>query len=252
LHDLLERIPSQEGQKRGEVDVGGRRLELHLSELSLAEEGSAQVLVVREPESAGPAMGTIVQEMLVNLRSGLAWLGRRDRDGAAKKILRGMASEIASLATFLDIHLPPEDQQVNTAAAAMPVEVPKDQEVEQAGLAPAVLPRPPAAAPGNGREAAPAPLPRRTGRPSTDPLPQQSGSMMLRKGMTMVLEGRLRKKRGYTEPISRPQDTDRLQEKIDRWARSGSDDQGPSDEEDKPDKTSKLWPPPLPSANDES
>src|SRR3990172_2292012 len=72
LHDLLERIPTQEGQKRGEVEVGERRLELHLSELSLDEEGSQQVLVVREPEGAGASMGTIVQEMLVNLRSGLS------------------------------------------------------------------------------------------------------------------------------------------------------------------------------------
>jgi CheY-like chemotaxis protein len=251
LHDLLERIPSQDGQKRGEVDVGGRRLELHLSELSLAEEGSQQVLVVREPESAGPAMGTIVQEMLVNLRSGLGWLGRRDRDGAANKILRGMASEIASLATFLDIHLPAEDQQVNTAAAAMPVEVPKGPEGEEARLAPAVLPRPPAEGPGNGREAALAPLPPRTGRPATEPLPQQTGSMMLRKGMTMVLEGRLRKKRGYTEPVSRPEDAERMQKKIDRWARSGSGDEGHSDEEGKPTGSTKVWPPPLPSSNGE-
>jgi CheY-like chemotaxis protein len=251
LHDLLERIPSQEGHKRGEVEVGARRLDLHLNELSLAEDGSQQVLVVREPESAGPAMGTIVQEMLVNLRSGLAWLGRRDRDEAAQKILRGMASEIASLATFLDIHLPPEDQLVNTATAAPPVELPRGQEGEAEGLAPAVLPRPPADAPGNGREAAHAPLPPRTGRPATEPLPQQTGSMMLRKGMTMVLEGRLRKKRGYTEPVSRPEDAERMQKKIDRWARSGSGDEGHSDEESKPTDSPKVWPPPLPSSNGE-
>ena len=61
----------------------------------------------------------------------------------------------------------------------------------------------------------------------------------------------LRKKRGYTEPITRPEDRERMQQKIDRWARSGSGDEGPSDEEDKPDKTSKLWPPPLPSSNGE-
>ena len=252
LRELLDRIPSQDGQKRGEVLVGERRLELHLSDLSLAEEGAQQVLVVREPDGAGPAMGTIVQEMLVNLRSGLAWLGRRDKDDAAHRILRGMASEIASLATFLDIHLPPEDQPAHSDAAVPPAEASGRPPAEETGLAPAILPRPPAAAPGNGREAAPAPLPPRTGRPSTEPLPQQTGSMMLRKGMTMVLEGRLRKKRSYTEPISRPEDRERMQQKIDRWARSGSGDEGPSDEEDKPDKTSKLWPPPLPSSNGES
>ena len=254
LRDLLDRIPTQDGQKRGEVVVGERRLELHLSDLSLAEEGAQQVLVVREPDSAGPSMGTIVQEMLVNLRSGLAWLKRREKDEAAHKILRGMASELFSMATFLDIHLPPEDQPANFDVAAPPHEASSKAPAVETGLAPAVLPpaTPPAAEPGNGREAARLPLPPRTGRPATEPLPQQTGSMMLRKGMTMVLEGRLRKKRGYTEPISRPEDRERMQQKIDRWARSGSGDEGRSEEEDKPDKTSKLWPPPLPSSNGES
>ena len=253
LHDLLDRIPTQDGLKHGEVVVGDRRLELHLSDLSLAEEGAQQVLVVREPDGAGPSMGTIVQEMLVNLRSGLAWLGRREKDEAAHKILRGMASELFSMATFLDIRLPPEDQPANFDVGAPPAETSSQAPAEATGLAPAVLPRPPAAAaPGNGRVAAPVPLPPRTGRPATEPLPQQTGSMMLRKGMTMVLEGRLRKKRGYTEPISRPEDRERMQQKIDRWARSGSGDEGRSEEGDKPDKSSKLWPPPLPSSNGES
>jgi CheY-like chemotaxis protein len=254
LRDLLDRIPSHDGQKRGEVEVGGRRLELQLSELSVAEEGLQQVLVVREPEGAGAAMGTIVQEMLVNLRSGLAWLGRREKDEAARKILRGMGSEVASLVTFLDIHLPPEDQPANFDAAVPPVETSRRPPADGTGLAPAVLPpeAPPAGAPGNGREATPAPLPPRTGRPSTDPLPQQTGSMMLRKGMTMVLEGRLRKKRGYTEPITRPEDAERMQQKIDRWARSGSGDESRSLDDDKPAPPGKIWPPPLPSSNGES
>src|SRR3990172_306921 len=254
LRDLLDRIPTQDGQKRGEVVVGEPRLQLHLIPLSLAEEGAQQVLVVREPDSAGPSMGTIVQEMLAHVRSGLSWLTQRATDPAAHKILRGMASELFSMATFLGIQLPPEDQPANFDVAAPPGEASSEAPAVETGLAPAVLPpaTPPAAEPGNGREAARLPLPPRTGRPATEPLPQQTGSMMLRKGMTMVLEGRLRKKRGYTEPISRPEDRERMQQKIDRWARSGSGEEGRSEEEDKPDKTSKLWPPPLPSSNGES
>ena len=75
---------------------------------------------------------------------------------------------------------------------------------------------------------------------------------MLRKGMTMVLEGRLRKKRGYTEPITPPEDADRMQEKIDRWARSGSGEEGAADDEAKSAKSSNVWPPPLPSSSGES
>lgn len=106
LAGLLSRIPTQGGQQRGEVEVGDRRLELHLTELALAEEGSQRVLVVREPESGGPTMGTLVQETLVHVRSGLSWLARREKDAGVLKILRGMAGEIASLATFLDVGLP--------------------------------------------------------------------------------------------------------------------------------------------------
>jgi hypothetical protein len=72
--------------------------------------------------------------------------------------------------------------------------------------------------------------------------------MMLRKGMTMVLEGRLRKKRGYTEPVSRPEDADRMQEKIDRWAKSGADDKVPPEETPSRNQASGAWPPPLPSS----
>jgi plasmid stabilization system protein ParE len=252
LRELLDQIPTLDGQKRGEVEVGDRRLELQLSDLSLAEEGAQQVLVVREPESAGPAMGTIVQEMLVNLRSGLAWLGRREKDEAAHKILRGMASELASLGTFLDIPLPPEDQPANFDAAVPLVEASSQPTADGTGLAPAAhAPAPPAAEPGNGREAIPVPLPPRAGRPASEPLPQQAGSMMLRKGMTMVLEGRLRKKRSNTEPITRPEDAERMQQKIDRWARSGSGEEVLDDEEEKTGKASSLWPPPLPSSNGE-
>ena len=75
--------------------------------------------------------------------------------------------------------------------------------------------------------------------------------MMLRKGMTMVLEGRLRKKRGFTEPITRPEDAERMQEKIDRWARSGAGDEAHSPEEE-PAKSTKVWPPPLPSSSGDS
>jgi CheY-like chemotaxis protein len=246
LRDLLDRIPSHDGQKRGEVEVGGRRLELQLSELSVAEEGSQQVLVVREPEGAGAAMGTIVQEMLVNLRSGLAWLGRREKDEAARKILRGMGSEVASLVTFLDIHLPPEDQPANFDAALPPVEASNRPPAE---LPPARESAPP---PGNGRDPSALPAMPKPRKGATDPLPQQTGSMMLRKGMTMVLEGRLRKKRGYTEPITRPEDTERMQQKIDRWARVGSGDENRSQDDEKPATPGKIWPPPLPSSNGDS
>jgi len=75
--------------------------------------------------------------------------------------------------------------------------------------------------------------------------------MMLRKGMTMVLEGRLRKKRGFTEPITRPEDADRMQEKIDRWARSGAGEESHIPDEESA-KSPKIWPPPLPSTSGES
>lgn len=248
LRELLGRIPIQDGQRRGEVEIGGKRLELHLTDLTLAEEGAQQVLVVREPESAGPSMGTMVQEMLDHVRSGVTWLARREQDAAAMKILRGMAGEIATLATFLDVRLAPEESYAPREAA----EAPGRSAVDGTGLAPAVLPpsREPVDAPGNGRDLAAPTMPHRPpGRPSTEPLPQGTGSMMLRKGMTMVLEGRLRKKRGYSEPKSRPGDAERMQAKIDRWARSGIEEGDRTPEEQEPPASPTVWPPPLPSSS---
>jgi PAS domain-containing protein len=245
LNDLLDRIPMQDGRRHGEAEVRGRRLELHLTELASQDEESQQVLVVLEPAGSGPAMGTIVQEMLVNLRGGLVWLGRREKDEAGRKILRGMASELASLATFLDIRLPEESAPDLGASAPQPARA----TVDETGLAPAVIPPPatPAGPPGNGREATPA-LPPRAGRPPTEPLPERTGSQMLRKGMTMVLEGRLRKKR-YSEPASRPEDPERMQQKIDRWARGASHEDEVQEAEQEPSNTPASWPPPLPSSN---
>jgi CheY-like chemotaxis protein len=252
MERLLARIPMQDGRRHGELEVEGRRLELHLTELASQDEESQLVLVVLEPSGSGPAMGTIVQEMLGNLRDGLAWLGRREKDDAARKILRGMASELTSLATFLDIRLPDEHTAEALHAGNPSVRVPP----ADAGLAPAVIPPPSSAheTPGNGSDVVPDAAPARLGRPPTEPLPERTGSLMLRKGMTMVLEGRLRKKRSYGEPASRPADPERMQEKIDRWARAGSasGEDGEAEGEEKPNKTSTLWPPPLPSSSGES
>jgi hypothetical protein len=79
LRALLDQIPVQGGQRRGEVEVGQRRLELHRSDLTVAEEDKQQVLVVREPEGAGPSMGTLVEDTLLHLRTGLGWLVARSR-----------------------------------------------------------------------------------------------------------------------------------------------------------------------------
>ncbi|HMK08494.1 MAG TPA: response regulator [Anaerolineales bacterium] len=256
LREVLARVPLQDGEQRGEVEIAGRRLEFHLTQLTLPEEGAQQVLVVREPESAGPAMGTMVTEMLTHVRSGVTWLARREPDGDTQKILRGMAGEILTMATFLGVDLPPEEAPVPRGHAGGSGDAKPAPPAGQAGLAPAVLPPPrtPAAAPGNGKELSTPTVPHRLGdKPSTEPLPQGTGSLMLRKGMTMVLEGRLRKKRPYGEPKSRPQDPDRLQEQIDRWARSGSAEAAPAEEEEDPSaKPSTIWPPPLPSSNQES
>jgi hypothetical protein len=64
----------------------------------------------------------------------------------------------------------------------------------------------------------------------------------------MVLEGRLRKKR-YSEPASRPEDPERMQQKIDRWARGASHEDEVQEAEQEPSNTPASWPPPLPSSN---
>jgi hypothetical protein len=73
---------------------------------------------------------------------------------------------------------------------------------------------------------------------------------MLRKGMTMVLEGRIQKKGGYGEPPSRPADPEKMQQQIDRWARSGGlEDEVPEGAEEDAGGSASAWPPPLPSSD---
>jgi hypothetical protein len=164
-----------------------------------------------------------------------------------------MAGEIATLATFLDVRLAAEDAAApRDLAAADTSPPPAVRAPGESGLAPAVLPPPREgdASPGNGRDLAAPTMPHRpAARPATEPLPQGTGSLMLRKGMTMVLEGRLRKKRSYSEPKSRPGDAERMQEKIDRWARSGTEEEVRAPEEPDQPASPKVWPPPLPSSN---
>jgi CheY-like chemotaxis protein len=251
LRALLDQIPVQGGQRRGEVEVGQRRLELHLSDLTVAEEDKQQVLVVREPEGAGPSMGTLVEDTLLHLRTGLGWLVAREKDRAALRILRAMEGEVGSLGTILDVQLPPEERSLEPEAVDPPVEPAREEPRPAAVSLPPEAPE--AVGPSNGREPHHVPLPPRTGSLKAEPLPQPGGSMMLRKGMTMVLEGRLRKRRSYSEPVSRPEDPDRMQAKIDRWAREGSAEDEPRDDsEERPAKTSTLWPPPLPSSSGKS
>jgi hypothetical protein len=213
----------------------------------MPDEPARQVLVLLEPGVAsGPALGTIVQEMLVNLRGGLAYLGRREKVVAARKVLRGMASELTSLATFLDIQLPDERSE-EKGGNGLPAAASRTSP-EAAGLAPAVIPpaTPASETPGNGHK----PNPPRGGRPPTEPLPQRTGSQMLRKGMTMVLEGRIQKKGGYGEPPSRPADPEKMQQQIDRWARSGGlEGEVPEGAEEDAGGSASAWPPPLPSSD---
>ena len=244
LRNLLAGIPVLDGRQQGEIELGGRRLELLLTDLAVADEEPQRILVLREPEAAGPAMGTIVSQMLVNLRSGLSWLDRREKDQGTRKVLRGMASELMSMATFLDIHLPDEgaleEQEDPAAVAPAPVqaEAPSQPPMD---AAPAV--------PDNGRSVPPV---GRGRRPPTEPLPERTGSLMLRKGMTMVLEGQLRKKRAYGEPKTRPEEAERMQKKIDRWARSrGGPPEGEDEGEAQPNSPT-AWPPPLPSSSGKS
>jgi CheY-like chemotaxis protein len=255
LRALLERLPLQGEQRRGEVELGGRRLDLNLMDLPLPEEGSQQVLVIREPESAGPSMGTLVQDTLIHLRGGLSWLARREKDPAALKILGGMGREIASLATFLDVVLPAESLgSPAPGPAPMPTTAAPPEVVEVApgptedSLAPAVIPpaAKPAEAPGNGRDAQPP-----NHESAVEALPPGSGSQMLRKGMTMVLEGRLRKRRASGTLQTRPQDAERMQAKIDRWARSGAPPPESEEGEATPHAPT-AWPPPLPSSSGKS
>jgi hypothetical protein len=230
-------------------------LDLHLTDLPLPEEGAQQVLVIREPESAGPTMGTLVQDTLIHLRSGLSWLARREKDPAALKILGGMGHEIASLATFLDVALPAESLgSPANGPAPIPTTAPPPEFVDAApgpkenSLAPAVFPpaAKPAEVPGNGRD-----VPQTDHEHAGEPLPHGSGSQMLRKGMTMVLEGRLRKRRASGALQTRPQDAERMQEKIDRWARAG-DTSPEADEGEATPSAPTAWPPPLPSSSGKS
>src|SRR3989304_4331273 len=87
-----------EGHARGEGGAGGRRLEVSLSDLALPGDQHQQVLMLREEEGGAPAMGSLVQETLLNLRRGLTFMARRAQDPSSRKIIKGMAVEVSSLA----------------------------------------------------------------------------------------------------------------------------------------------------------
>jgi CheY-like chemotaxis protein len=253
LLEILETVPLLDGERHGDVELDGRRLEIFLAGLQLEGDDPQQVLVLREPESGGPIAGTLVEELLLNLRRGLTWLARREKDPDARQIVRGMATEVNSLANLLDVEL------VHDGAPERPdlesVEGPASKSSE---LAPAVLPPPSktqaeppteefdpipedeerdeAPEGGNGQRGdAEAPsLAPTTGRKG--PLPPPTGSLLLRKGMTMVLDGRIRRKKSRTEPLHSPEDADLMQEKIERWART-----------EESETKDPAWPPKLPS-----
>jgi len=237
LRAVIERIPVVDGERRGETEVDGRRLDLQRIELTIGDEGTREVIVLREPDGGAAAAGTLTHQILLNLRRGLGWLTRRETDGDAQSILRGLSIELTSLANLLDIDLPAEAPP-GLAASDPVAATPAESAPEAADLAPAVIPG------GNGRKDRP--VPERP--PEGNPLPAPTNSLMLRKGMTMVLEGRLRKRRGAGEAAARPEDADRLQQKIDRWARSAPEGEP---EAPAPDRRppGNAWPPPLPSAD---
>lgn len=262
---LIDSIPLIDGVRHGEIELGGRTLDVFLSELGLEGDDPQMVIVLREPEAGGPMMGTLVEETLLNLRRGLTWMARREKEQDARRIIRGMATEVASLANLLDVELVHDDgpdrdkpQRVfeEAESAGEPLaEAPEDD----TGLARAVIPPRPepfepdrepsepvleastagAPKPGNGKDA-PRELERRRPPSAPDaPGQQKTGSLLLRKGMTMVLEGQIRRKRPRTEPLPSPAATNAFQEKIERWARGEEDDGGPAN-----------WPPTLPSSED--
>jgi hypothetical protein len=259
---LLDSIPDIDGKRHGEIDLGGRTFEVFLSELGLEGDDPQTVIVLLEPEAGGPMMGTLVEETLLNLRRGLTWMARREKEPDARQIIRGMATEVASLANLLDVELVhedgPEKEGRHQPPASHPApDAPSHQVPEdETGLARAVIPprietqdsaeTPPEPVleastrsepkPGNGKDRDPG-VERRRSASAGAPVPERSGSTLLRKGMTMVLEGQIRRKRPPTEPLPSPEEANAFQEKIERWARGEDEEGGPA-----------TWPPTLPSS----
>jgi hypothetical protein len=214
--------------------------------------------MLREQETGGPAMGSLVQETLLNLRRGLMFMARREQDPSSRKIIKGMAGEVASLANLLDVELLPEGGSI--PAPEEPDEgatkiLPPSTLDDEIALAPAALPPEMAeslASPGNGKDLIPYPA---TGEPvpaSAEAQLPDSGSLLLRKGMSMVLEGRIKRKKPSAEPAPSPEDAERMQQKIERWARSGAaagESSGDELELAEQPRPPSVWPPPLPSSN---
>ena len=264
LRQLLESVPVVEGQRRGEIEVGGRRLEVSLSDLALPGGQRQQVLMLREQETDAPAMGSLVQETLLNLRRGLTFLARREQDPGSLKIIKGMAGEVSSLGSLLDVELiaevglaSPAHEAEEGATKILPPSALEEPEPDEVALVPAALPPQPAemqATPGNGKasvtqepisEPAPAPV--------EDQLPN-TGSLLLRKGMSMVLEGRIKRKKPVADSAASPEEAERMQQKIERWARAGAAaDETSGEDIDVPEhpRPPSVWPPPLPSSNRE-
>jgi CheY-like chemotaxis protein len=241
---VLDQLPEDDhGQRQGEVEVEGRRLEVSLTRLDRQADSEQRVVVAREPDEHGPAMGSLVHESVHNLRRGLTWLAGRDDDADAKKILRGMAQEVASLASLLGVRLA-KDSTAEDRSGTLPPP-PAGQSAGVQALAPAVIPPRREAGGGQAR--------RETSAPPMEPLtveaalPRSSKSLLLRKGMTMVLEGRLHKKSQTAELAARPEDAQRMKEQIERWARSGEEPAEGTPEEPSPGGQA-AWPPPLPSS----
>lgn len=243
---VLDSLPASEnGQRAGEVELGGRRLEVSLTRLEGDSATEQQVVVAREPDDRGPALGSLVAETLDNLRRGLTWLSSREDGPDAQKIVRGMAHEVSSLASLLGLRSAGAEataapRRTNAPPSAPPTSGP------EADLAPAVIPPRKPAEPGNGSRQIP--NPQAEPPVPAEPLPAASHSLMLRKGMTMVLEGRLRRKRSTADLAARPEEAQRMKEQIERWARSG-EGEDPESDADRPGLGGpSAWPPPLPSS----
>ena len=119
-------------------------------------------------------------------------------------------------------------------------------------LVPAVLPSEDveaAADNGNGQDLhAEEPAPEPALAPVEAQLPN-TGSLLLRKGMSMVLEGRIKRKKPVPDSAASPEEAERMQQKIERWARAGAESSDEADEASSQPRPSSVWPPPLPSTN---
>jgi hypothetical protein len=189
-------------------------------------------------------------------------MARREKDPSSRKIIRGMAVEVSSLASLLDVELAGESEpspiaqepEEGATRILLPSEL-DESDGQEMELTPAAQPleiMEIPAANGNGKELQLAePVPGPALAPVEAQLPN-TGSLLLRKGMSMVLEGRIKRKKPVADSAASPEEAALMQQKIERWARAGAEAQEESGESSSQPHPSSVWPPPLPSSNGEN